>query len=103
MYYTRLDHNQIKDLDDYMARRKATSVTQPSETNKFIVEYSRTYSEVFAKLLDLNKWYYKSILLFTLISSIILSKRCFVVAKVNSSCERIVKILSLILFSLSCI
>ena len=40
---------------------------------------------------------------FTLISSIILSKRCFVVAKVNSSCERIVKILSLILFSLSCI
>ena len=37
MYDTRLDHNQIKDLDDYMARRKATSVTQPSETNKFIV------------------------------------------------------------------
>ena len=55
MYDTRLDHNQIKDLSDYIARRKATSVTKPSETNKFIVEYSRTYSEVFAKLLDLNK------------------------------------------------
>ena len=37
MYDTRLDHNKIKNLADYIARRKATSVTQTSETNKFIV------------------------------------------------------------------
>lgn len=103
MYDTRLDHNQIKNLADYIARRKATEIAKPLETDKFIEEYTKTYSEIFTKLLDLNKWHYKLILLFSLISWIILSKRCFVVAKVNSSCERIVKILSLILFSLSCI
>ena len=55
MYDTRLDLNQMKDLSDYIARRKATSLTQPLETDKFIEDYMKTYSDVLTKLLDLNK------------------------------------------------
>ena len=55
MYDTRLDLSQIKDLSDYIARRKATSLTQPLETDKFIEEYMKSYSDIFAKLLALNK------------------------------------------------
>ena len=56
MYDTRLDHNQIKNLADYIARRKATEIAKPLETDKFIEEYTKTYSysEVFTKLLDVN-------------------------------------------------
>ena len=93
MYDSTLDNDQIKELADYVAKRKVSSLTQPLQVNEFIEKYMETYTEAFETICKKNKKkkklsnqnLYKLILFFALISSIILSNKCLVVDNVNSS------------------
>ena len=61
MENTILNPEQMKELADHVAKRRASAITQPLEVRDFIKEYMKAYTDAYDEISQINEQMKKKI------------------------------------------